>query len=102
MMIHEGQYLMELGQDKVESNNKEWMRKMRALAKLISAKNGRVSTDDLHEHTDRLGLPTHPNAWGAIFKNRNENTDGQWTFIGTKRSDRKEAHARRISVWQYQ
>lgn len=101
-MMHEGQYLMQLGQDKVKSNNKIWMSKMISLARAISLNDGRVSTDELHKYTDKIGQPNHPNAWGAIFKNRKENTDGKWTFVGTKRSDRKEAHARRINIWQYQ
>jgi len=96
-----GQQLMDLGKDQVEKNNKEWTRNMRKQARIISIKQGHVTTDDLHKLTYFVGHPKSHNAWGAVFRNKGDQ-DGKWVVVGYRKSERKEARARRISVWKWQ
>lgn len=97
--MSEGQLLMNLGKDRVELNNQQWVYAMRTRARVISGLEGRVTTDDLHRYVNELGHPKHPNAWGAIFRNNKALKKGTWHVIGYEKSKRKEARSRRIAVW---
>lgn len=78
----------------LEHRNSEWLRAMRRLAELIAVEHGRVCIDDLRSRTHPL--PTHKNAWGAIFK------DKCWRRIGFEPSSIPSNHARVVSVWRYE
>ena len=93
-----GSILKEEGRERVAARNEEWLAWMRSAARLCVKANGDVSTDDLHIQAFALELhrglvPTHKNAWGAIFAEKG------WKRIGYVQSKRPEAHARPIGVW---
>jgi hypothetical protein len=89
----------ERGIRRVASKNFDFLRKCRNYAALTALERGHVSGDDIREFTVREGMkPTHPNAYGAVFKAHP--WDGHhWHHIRFMRSRTPSAHARIISVW---
>lgn len=91
-----GLQLRDAGIERVSAHNVDWLDTMRDYARTCCATFGAVTTDDLQSFAGRIGcLPDHPNAWGAIFKERG------WRCVGRMRSERPSAHAREIKVWQW-
>lgn len=83
----------QLGLNLVESHNEGFMEIMRRQARLIAMEHGSVTSDDLQEFAARQGIePTHPNAWGAIFRQG-------WRSIGFEPSRRPQGRARVIRRW---
>jgi len=86
------------GVARVETNSAKWIGLMRDHANWIARKEGQVSADELRWYADELertGLaPSHPNAWGAIFRTRN------WVECGWVKSRCVSNHARMIRVWR--
>jgi hypothetical protein len=92
-----GEQKKEEGRDRVEASNEEWLDWMRYHAKEIARWTGRVTTDDLHEIADSFNRqPTHPNAWGCVFRNKRN-----WERTGYENSKRPSANYRLISVWAW-
>ena len=61
----------------VSDNNREFLSVMRAAAKQICREKGWVCSDDLRAYADARGCyPNHKNAWGAVFKCADFETDG--------------------------
>jgi len=90
-----GEQEKEQGQSLVESHNPHWIEIMRQAAVNFARERGTVTTDDLHQFGDMLGLaPRHPNAFGAIFRGP------QWKSVGFVKSKRVSAHARIIRQWR--
>lgn len=84
----------EAGQALVESHNEHFVERMRAQARRLCAINGTVTSDDLREAANDLGIrPRHPNAWGAIFHG------DEWRAVSYTRSKLVSNHARTIRVW---
>lgn len=96
LSLTEGRLLKEQGQILVSSNNQHFLALMREEARRISDERGWVSSDDLRVYASQLDLePTHPNAWGAIFR------CPRWQVVGRRKSAVPGNHAREIKVWQY-
>ena len=72
----------------------EFVRRMRAKAKLKAYMWGSVTSDDLRISAKNLNLePTHPNCWGAIFRSK------EFKAIGYTQSTTASCHGRTIRVW---
>lgn len=86
----------DLGQRAVGAANAEFVRRMRDLARFLSAGNGAVSVDDLRRMAAAAGLePSHPNAWGCIF------SQPGWLVIDHRRSTLASNRGREIKVWRW-
>ncbi len=93
-----GEQKKEEGRNRVEAANEEWLDWMRYHAREIARWTGSVTTDDLHEIADSFKRqPTHPNAWGCVFRNKKT-----WKRTDYRPSKRPDAHYRLISVWELQ
>lgn len=71
-----------------------WLSMARKVAERLCAAgvSGTITSDDLHIV---MGPPPHPNAWGALFK------DKRFTATGERvRSTRPSAHGRWVMVWR--
>ena len=91
-----GKAAKDAGLDSVESNNPNFVANMRLVAKEIVLACGRVSCDDLRVYArDNNIVPSHPNAWGAIFRGKG------WKQIGRKKSKLVTNHAREIRIWTF-
>jgi len=89
-----GEARKEAGRDRVEANNREWLDWARFNAREIAFWRGEITIDDIREMADSFGRqPTHPNAYGCVFRGE------QWEKVGYRKSLRSKAHARVISVW---
>lgn len=77
-----------------EAAHEEWIETARELAQSIAAKNGSVTSDDIHEV---LPIPGHidPRIMGAVFKPRR-----LWHCAGYRASKRKINHGRPIAIWE--
>ena len=96
LSLTEGQRLKREGQETVAENNRYFIFMMRNQAKRHCDIHGQVTTDDLRRWAAGLGIyPTHPNAYGSIFKGKG------WTVIGRQPSKLPGNHARSISVWRW-
>lgn len=91
-----GQKLKEEGQALCESNNAQFVDRMRQAALIMAGQNGSVTVDDLRDYAGRLGIqPKSKAAWGCIFKGPG------WKSVGFVRTRRPSSHARFIMQWQY-
>ena len=87
----------ELGLYATALNNEDFVKKARAVAKLICAVSGSVSMDDIRTHPSMQGLqPSSSHTWGAILHGP------QWKFVGYERSQLKSNRARRICRMRWQ
>jgi hypothetical protein len=78
----------------IELKNEEFLEQVRMFARQHARKHGSVTTDDLHEHANTVGIePTNYNAWGAVF------AGGDWQPIGRIASRRPASHGRHIRIW---
>lgn len=92
-----GELLKQAGLDQVTASNETFVESMRQIARGISILRGQVCTDDLREAADKAGLrPTHPNAWGCVFKGKG------WVLVGRRYSTWPSSHGREIRVWKYE
>lgn len=81
------------GIEKVASNNAEFLVAARAVAKELCVKNGDVTSDDVRKVCPVL--PTHFNAYGAVFKTPD------FTFTGEYRmSTLVQGHGNMQRVWR--
>lgn len=88
-----GAQLRDAGVAKVKKNNEAWVEKARSTAKALAAWKGSVSIDDVLEACPRPES-VHPNATGAIFRER------CWKRIGYTQSKNPSAHARVIGIFE--
>lgn len=80
---------------KVSGRNAAFLVKMRRLAMKICHGKGYVTADDLHEWADNNGIePTHPNAWGGVFRTPDFYADGYVTSANVA------GHGNRIMRWR--
>lgn len=90
-----GQELKERGIERVAEKNEAVLEALRAKAREIATLQGSVTSDDVREYGDSMGFTlTHPNAYGAIFRN------GGFEAIGWTESRIPSNHARPIRVWR--
>jgi len=89
-----GKALRDRGLEAVSSfPNDQYLKQARALALILAAKNGEVTTDDVQRILPRPEN-IHPNVVGAICKCK------ELKFVGFKQSERATAHARRIGIYR--
>lgn len=89
-----GQQLKLDGLERVESNNKQFVRDFRSLAVSLAQCNETVTSDDLRKIADKIDVqPKHPNAWGSIFRSK------LFTPVGFTQSEIPSCHGRTIRVW---
>ena len=98
--LDQGLALKDAGIAQVAQNNRAWLVKMRNYARMTSAFRGWVSSDDLREYANdyaqSVGHPTHPNAWGAVFKGQG------WKVVGRTKSTLVSNHGREIRMWRWE
>lgn len=91
-----GLALRDRGLDAVEHNNEQWVDMMRRQARRICMVHGNVTSDELHDHAERIGWqPAHHNAYGAVFRSPG------WKSLGFRASGRAQARGRIIRIWSY-
>jgi hypothetical protein len=91
-----GEQKKEEGRNRVEAHNEEWLDWIRYHAKELARWTGTVTIDDLRKIADNFDRqPTHPNAWGCVFRNKRV-----WERIEYRPSKRPDAHHRPIGVWR--
>lgn len=73
---------------------------MRAEARKVVARAGRVTTDDLRTLAKIKGLEdVDPHAWGAVFKEHGPDGAPAWRSIGRTPSTLAQNNGRLISLW---
>lgn len=94
--LFEGRNRRDEGAQRVADNNASWVHEMRSFARRRSASDGYVTADDIREHCEALGWwPKHPNAFGAVFRQKG------WERIGFVQSTHKTNNARVIGQWKW-
>ena len=95
--LRAGEERQEVGAARVERGSPQFVATMRLIAITISNEKGEVTSDDLREIAMERNLrPSHPNAWGAIFR-----ANG-WRVIDRRKSRLASNHAREIKVWRWE
>lgn len=90
-----GDTLRDAGMATTELANADFIRTMRAKAIEIAKAKGVVTSDDLRKHAQELQIgPSHPNAWGALFR-----VGKTWRVVGRIKSKLSSNHSREIRVW---
>lgn len=90
-----GVMLKEAGLDLVEEHGKDFVQRMKIVARLFCLCQGNVCADDLRKYADENHIePHHQNAWGAIFHGK------QFRMVGRRNSAYPRNHAREIKVWE--
>jgi len=90
-----GQKARDNGIDQVSSNNEWFLQTMRDVAAQICMARGTTTADDLRAYAEVNGIePTHPNAWGAVFKNK------MFVSCGMRPSEQVARHGNMIRVWR--
>ena len=92
-----GQELKRVGVGTVAARNEDWLEAVRREARRISTWKGHVTADDIRSWASQTGfpIPTHPNAWGAVFR------EPGWKPVAWKIAKRPAAHGRAIRVWTW-
>ena len=85
--------LRDTGIQSVYENNSTWVDQARAAAKSIAVERGSVSIDDVLEAQPRPDH-VHPNATGAVFKER------CWAKVGYRQSTNPSARARVVGIYK--
>lgn len=90
----------ELGLYLVEKNNQVFLATMRGIARIIARRKGKITSDDIREYhrkhhkAKQIPMPTHPNAWGAVFKT------SDWKAVGYTKSKQVSRRGGVIRVWR--
>lgn len=91
-------YKKELGQNRIERSNEEWILVARREAVRISSSAGRVSINELHDWADATGLhPESELAYTTVFRGKEWKSTGQMVPARHKGS-----HGRRVLYWVYE
>lgn len=96
--IEQGRRLRDDGIERVCSYpNDLWINQARALALKHAQQHGSVTGDDIHRYIDDgfLDTPSHPNAFGGIFRTKPFKFSGEW-----KQSERPDRHGAFNRVWR--
>lgn len=90
-----GEQLRDAGKDRVAQSNADLRRLLLERAERLARRDGEVTTDQLREYAERLGLqPTHPAFWGSLMRG------ARWQCAGYRRSKVASNRAREIRVWK--
>jgi hypothetical protein len=93
----EGKLRKKVGLDSVSYRNQFFLNEVRHWAISRSNWNGSVSIEDVRDWADSMGLvPSHPNAWGVVFKGKH------WKPCGECKNTIPSTHHRRILLWKWQ
>jgi hypothetical protein len=90
-----GRQRRDMGLTRVEGRNAAWLARRRAEARQIVRQFGSVTADDLRVLCTG-DPPSHPNAWGAVFR------QSGWVPVGDHQMRTPSAHARRVRRWTFQ
>ena len=97
LSLDAGQEQRELGLFATALNNEDFVKKARAVARLICAVSGSVTMDNIRTHPAMHGLqPSSPHCFGAVFNTK------EWRLVSFERSTLKSNHTRRIGRWRYE
>jgi hypothetical protein len=89
-----GETAKQFGLDLVSNHNPDFLATMRHVARVHCTRHGEVTIDDVRQWADLMSYkPSHPNAWGAVFRTGFER-------IGFRKSTTPSAHSRMVSVWR--
>lgn len=92
-----GDLLKRHGQADIEATGQGFIAIMRRQAKVMSDRDGSVTTDALRMWAVGQGLyPKHPNSYGCIFKGKG------WTILGYQKSAIPSNHSRPIAIWRWE
>lgn len=84
----------QIGLSLVSLNAGEFVDRMREYARDVCSTSGVVTTDELREYAERIGIsPHHRNAWGAVFRRP------EFRPVGYRPSRLPSNRARVIRVW---
>lgn len=89
--------MRDIGIARVAASNLPFIDKAREIAALCAAThpNGTVCADDVRRIAQRIGLaPTHPNAWGALFKHP------RFVMVGYRQSAKISRKAGTQRIWR--
>ena len=91
----EGVAAADAGIERVEEANPNFVAIMRVEAIRLATLRGSVTADDLRLYAADHGIaPVHPNAWGAVFRDR------RFEAIDWAPSQLESNHGRAIRVWK--
>jgi hypothetical protein len=94
--ITRGRQYRDHGLEKVGRNNDEFMHRCRQYAIDCCRREGSVTIEQVRIFaTCEAIIPTHPNAWGTIFKAKG------FKPTGFAQNGMESAHARLVRVWTY-
>ena len=93
--LFEAQRRKRAGIATAEEHSASWIEQARACARDLCERHGTVTADDVREVLYPLGIvPSHPNAWGAVFRK-----GFRWT--GERRVSRVvQGHGNLQRVWR--
>ena len=94
--LFSGEELRDAGMASVEANNEQWNEKAYAAVYEVALKKEFFTVDDLSHFTLK---PTHPNAWGPVWRNLIRDRVIQDTGRMVRVKDPKK-HARRVPVYR--
>lgn len=90
----ESRLAKEIGMDRAAycHNNYDWVHQAREVARMLAAKNGSITINDVLKICPR---PEHvsPNATGSIFSGK------EWSIVGRTKTDKVSGHNREIKIW---
>lgn len=88
--------LREAGISRVIDHNKQFIHRLRTVARRICAEKGTVCTDDLREWARDNGvIEPHFKAWSGVLKGR------EWIFVEWTESRWPSNHGRRVAVYRH-
>lgn len=93
--LERGRAARDTGIAKVSCSNETFLETMRGVARLFCQRNGQATADDLRKWADENGVePTHPSAWGAVFRTP------EFEAVGLTPSKQFLRHGNRNMVWK--
>lgn len=85
-----------VGMESVGSRNEFFLDEVRQWAIARSNWYGRVTIEDVRDWANSMGLsPSHPNAWGVVFRGKH------WQQCGDHKNTIPSTHHRRVYWWKY-
>lgn len=94
--VHSGDQLKQMAMFVNEVTGKDFLELMRTQAQFLCLKFGQVTTDDLREYADSIGVqPPHKNIWGRVLTE----DLGVFKVVGFQKSRWRSNRSRRICIW---
>lgn len=93
--LEQGKELRDDGIRRVSYANEDFIEVMREAARELMNQKTWITMDDVRVWAEEHGIePTHPNAWGAIFRHRD------FEPCGFRNSEQPQRHGAMIRVWR--